>query len=198
MTPHPAPPAPSADAPWQQQAPPVPHADMPPPAYAPAAPAYAEAHPLRKSPRLSMALSLFPGLGNIYNGLYIRGLIQFLIVGSFMTLLDKTDSPFFGMGMVFFWAFNVLDSYRQAVLINHGYSQDLGLVDLPEKPRPGQGGLIAGIILTFTGIVAFLEEFVDIDLRWLYDLWPLALVGIGIWLIVASLRERRKAAAPEI
>lgn len=187
-----------AENPWPHQAPSAPYApaEAPPPVHAPAA--YAAAHPLRKSPRLAMALSLFPGLGNVYNGLYVRGLIQFLIVGSFMTLLDKTDSPLFGMGMVFFWAFNILDSYRQAVLINHGYSQDLGLVDQPARPSPGQGGLIAGVILTFTGVVAFFEEFVDINLEWLYDLWPLALVGIGLWLIVASVRERRKASTPEI
>lgn len=191
-------PAHPADTPWPQQAPSAPYAPPAdaPPVHPPAA--YGAAHPLRKSPRLAMALSLFPGLGNVYNGLYLRGLIQFLIVASFMTLLDKTDSPFFGMSMVFFWAFNVLDAYRQAVLINHGYSQDLGLIDQPDKPSPGQGGLLAGVILTAAGVIAFLEEFVNIDIEWLYDLWPLALVGIGLWLIIASVRERRKAGAPEV
>ena len=121
----------------------------------PPAAAYAAAHPLRKSPRLAMALSLFPGLGNVYNGLYLRGLIQFLIVGSLMGLQ-------------------------------------------PDRPRPGQGGLVAGVILTLIGIVAFIEEFINIDLEWLYELWPLALVGIGLWLIVASVRERRKADATEV
>ena len=193
-------PANPADTPWPQQAPPAPHAAPldAAPGYVPPAAAYAAAHPLRKSPRLAMALSLFPGLGNVYNGLYLRGLIQFLIVGSLMGLLDKAESPFFGMAMVFFWAFNVLDAYRQAVLINHGYSQDLGLLDQPDRPRPGQGGLVAGVILTMIGIVAFIEEFINIDLEWLYEFWPLALVGIGLWLIIASVRERRKAGASEI
>ena len=31
------------------------------------------------------------------------------------------------------WFFNVLDAYRQAVLINYGYSQDLGLLDRPDS-----------------------------------------------------------------
>ncbi len=183
-----------AESPWPQ----APNSDNPLPAFAPPTPTFAEAHPLRKSPRLAMALSLFPGLGNLYNGLYLRGLIQFLIVASLMDLLDKAGSPFFGMAMVFFWAFNILDAYRQSVLINHGYSQDLGLLDMPDRPRPGQGGLVAGVILTLIGIVAFVEEFINIDLEWLYDFWPLALVGVGVWLIVASIRERRKAGASEI
>lgn len=187
---------PSENTPWPQQAPHAAPMDAPP-AFAPPG-TYAAAHPLRKSPRLAMALSLFPGLGNVYNGLYLRGLIQFLIVGSIMGLLDKAESPFFGMAMVFFWAFNILDAYRQAVLINHGYSQDLGLLDQPDRPHPGQGGLVAGVILTLIGIVAFLEEFINIDLEWLYNFWPLALVGIGLWLIIASVRERRKASAFEV
>jgi hypothetical protein len=78
------------------------------------------------------------------------------------------------------------------VLINYGYAQDLGLLDQPHRPKAGQGGLIAGVILTVLGIIAFADEYIDIDLRWLYDLWPLLLVGVGIWLILASVRDRKR------
>lgn len=166
----------------------------PPAAPAPAPPLAAGQLPFdRKSPILAGLLSGFPGLGNVYNGLYVRGLVQFLIVAGLMGLVDHTETPFFVMTLIFFWAFNVLDAYRQAALINYGYAQDLGLIDRPERPRAGQGGLIAGMILTLLGIIATLEQYVDIDLRWLYELWPLFLVGIGIWLIVASVRERNRA-----
>jgi hypothetical protein len=147
----------------------------------------------QKIPFLAAILSGFPGLGNVYNGLYLRGLIQFLIIGTLINIMDKHGSPFIGMSLAFFWAFNVLDAYRQAVLINFGYSQDLGLVDAPQRPRAGQGGLVAGVILTFLGTIAFVDQYLDIDLRWLYDLWPLAIVAVGVWLIVASIRDRQKA-----
>ncbi len=148
----------------------------------------------RKRPLLAGVLSGFPGMGNVYNGLYVRGLIQFLIVAGLMGLVDRSGNAFFVMTMIFFWAFSVLDSYRQAMLINYGYAQDLGLLDRPQRPMAGQGGLIAGIVLTLLGIVATLEQYVDIDLRWLYDLWPVLLIGVGLWLIVAAVRERNKAA----
>ncbi|HEX6862673.1 MAG TPA: DUF5668 domain-containing protein, partial [Thermoanaerobaculia bacterium] len=122
------------------------------------------------------------------------GVGLWLIVAGLMTLVDKADAPFLVMAMIFFWAFSVLDAYRQAVLINYGYAQDLGLVDRPDRPRAGQGGLIAGIILTLLGIIATLEQYVDIDLRRLYDLWPVLLIGVGLWLIVAAVRERNRAA----
>jgi hypothetical protein len=179
-------PAPTDNPSWQ----PYPESAPPPPAaHAPAAQRDA-IH--QKIPFLAAILSGFPGLGNVYNGLYLRGLIQFLIIGTLVNMLDHGGSPFLGMALAFFWAFNILDAYRQAVLINFGYSQDLGLADLPQRPRAGQGGLVAGIILTFLGTIAFLDQYVNIDLRWLYDLWPLAIVAVGVWLIVASLRDRQK------
>lgn len=169
---------------WPQQ-----HPENPPPPAAVIQPG----RPFeRKSPLLAGLLSGFPGLGNIYNGLYLRGLIQFLIVAGLGNLADRADGPFFPMTVFFFWAFNVLDAYRQAVLINYGYAQDLGLLDQPQRPRAGQGGLIAGIILTLLGVIALVDQYVDVDIRWLYDLWPLLLVGIGIWLIVASIRDRKR------
>ncbi|HVR99679.1 MAG TPA: DUF5668 domain-containing protein [Thermoanaerobaculia bacterium] len=146
----------------------------------------------RKSPALAAFLSLFPGLGHLYNGLYMRGLTFFLIVASLIALTAERGHPLFGLGIAFFWLFNVMDAYRQATLINYGYAQDLGLTDLPLHPRASQGGLAAGIILTLIGLVAFLDRFFVIDLEWLLDFWPVALMGIGLWLIVAAIRDRRK------
>lgn len=173
-----------AESTWPQ------HPDNPPQAVP--VPAAAPAAIERKHPLFAGVLSGFPGMGNVYNGLYVRGLIQFLIVAGLMGLVDHAGNAFFVMSMIFFWAFSVLDSYRQAMLINYGYAQDLGLLDRPQRPRAGQGGLIAGIVLTLLGIVATLEQYVDIDLRWLYDLWPVLLIGVGLWLIVAAVRERNR------
>ena len=181
-----------AESSWPQ------YPENPPPPAAPApAPLAAGQLPFeRKRPLLAGVLSGFPGMGNVYNGLYLRGLVQFLIVAGLMNLTDRADGPFFPMTMVFFWAFSILDAYRQALLINYGYAQDLGLLDQPQRPKAGQGGLIAGLILTFLGIVATLEQYVNIDLRWLYDLWPVLLIVVGLWLIAASVRERNKVLEP--
>ncbi|HEX2223713.1 MAG TPA: DUF5668 domain-containing protein [Thermoanaerobaculia bacterium] len=163
---------------------------------APAAPPvyYAERPDLitRKRPRLAAALAVFPGVGHIYNGLYMRGMTFFLVFMSLILLASEQEA--FGFAVGFFWIFNVIDTYRQAVLINYGYAQDLGMVDLPAHPRAAQGGLFAGVLLTTVGLFAFFERFFDIRLDWLLDLWPLALVAIGAWLIVGSLRDRKNRA----
>ena len=145
----------------------------------------------RKNPNLAALLSLFPGMGNIYNGLYVRGITFFVIVISLGVLADSVHE-LFGFAIAFFWLFNVIDAYRQATLINYGYAQDLGLVDMPLRPRASQGGVLAGGVLTVIGLIAICDQYLKIRLDWILDLWPFALVLAGIWMIWASLRERRR------
>jgi hypothetical protein len=176
---------------WHTAAEPVaPPMTAPPPM---AVPAVAVPAPLgRKNPILAALLSAFPGMGNIYNGLYVRGITFFVIVISLGVLADSVHD-LFGFAVAFFWLFNVIDAYRQATLINYGYAQDLGLVDLPLRPRASQGGVLAGILLTGIGIVAICDQYLNIRMEWILELWPFALVLAGIWLIWASMRDRRRA-----
>ena len=147
----------------------------------------------RKNPIVAAILSLFPGVGNLYNGLYMRGLAFFLICTS-MIILTATQEPLFGLGIAFFWIFNMVDAYRQATLINYGYAQDLG-IDEPQKlSGTGQGGLMVGIILFLIGGFALSEQLgLRIDLNWLIDLWPVVLMGIGAWLIFDTVRDKMKS-----
>lgn len=184
---------------WPQQPPPpqTAYAAAPPPTSTPAvhsvlAPPAGSVDPLRrKNPKLAAVLSLFPGLGNIYNGLYLRGFTFFAI---FMGLIGMADhEEVFVVAVLFFALFNIIDAYRQASLINYGYAQDLGILDMPEVPKAGQGGIIAGVVLTLIGLVALLERFFSLDLEFLFDLWPAVLMLIGLWLVVSSVRERLKS-----
>ena len=161
----------------------------PPPALAAADPRPTSAS--YKSPILAGVLSLFPGIGNIYNGLYMRGLAFFLICVS-MIVITNEGHPFFGLGIAFFWIFNVVDAYRQATLINAGYAQDLGIDELP-RVKSGQGGAMVGAIMLLIGGFALADNyFGPIDLDWLVDLWPVFLMVIGAWLILDTLREKQK------
>jgi hypothetical protein len=164
-----------------------------PPAAPPAAASNQESNVHQKNPLLAGFFSLFPGMGNVYNGLYLRGLTFFLIIAGIIGILAETNaSPIFGLGLAFFWIFNILDAYRQATLINYGYAQDLGFRDLPQAPGAAQGGIAGGIILVVIGTIAVLEEYFRIDLEWLLQLWPFVLVGVGLWMIYASIKKKRE------
>lgn len=158
----------------------------------PAVPPQAPPNLLRKKPLLALLLSAFPGLGQIYDGLYLRGLILFLIFSGLISLVQAADEPFFVLGIFFTALFAMVDAYRQALLINYGYAQDLGLSDLPARPRVGQGGIVAGVILALIGLFALLARFFVIDLELLADLWPVGLIAAGVWLVVATVRERAR------
>ena len=192
---NPAPAPVPADTAWQTHAGPIDPAVAADPQLAPP-PAAAGVPPAaisRKNPGLALALSLFPGMGNVYNGLYMRGLTFFLVIACLIGIVSDGRHPLFGLAIAFFWLFNLIDAYRQATLINYGYAQDLGLLDMPKVPRAGQGGMIAGVLLSLVGLTAIADRFFEIRLEWIFDLWPFALVALGLWLIVTTVRDRRRS-----
>mgnify|MGYP006174981199 CR=1 FL=1 len=68
-------------------------------------------------------------------------MIFFVIVFSILGILTGSDgdnAPFFAPAMAFFWLFNIIDAYRQAVLINHGYSSSGADGQLFVVEQPGR------------------------------------------------------------
>lgn len=50
----------------------------------------------------------------------------------------------------------------------------------PNKPASPDRNLIGGVVLIILGVVFLLDRFFNIDLG---DLWPFALIALGLWLI---------------
>src|SRR5512135_637044 len=71
--------------------------------------------PMTKNPFVAGLLSGFPGIGNIYNGLYLRGAIFFTAIACLLALGSGEDGEHSVLGFViaFVWIFNILDAYRQ-------------------------------------------------------------------------------------
>ena len=155
----------------------------------PAAPQAGPAGGTYKKPLLAAFLSAMPGLGNIYNGLYLRGVLFFVIIISLIAL--SADHGLLGFALAFFWLFNVVDAYRQATLINYGYAQDLGITDRPKPPLAGQGGYLAGTMLFAIGLFATMEKYFEIDLDRFFDLWPFGLMALGAWVLWRTVQERK-------
>src|SRR5262245_20207390 len=113
---------------------PQPSASQPPPA-APSASAYVPPPPVtaapviveRKSPGLAGFLSIFPGLGHLYLGLYQRA---FAVGGAFILMIALTShgsgGEFFGPLIAFIWFFRIIDAVRQAKAINRGQLAEAG------------------------------------------------------------------------
>jgi F0F1-type ATP synthase assembly protein I len=173
-------------------------AATPPPAYAAPPPSSAGAlpvvYPHVKSPVLAGFLSMFPGLGHLYLGLYQRA---FAFAGAFILSIgfaSHRGEHFFGPLIAFIWFFAIIDAVRQAHAINRGHVTEAGFVAEPQLRRAmtGSAGLTWGIILVGLGVLWLLDRYIDIDWSFM-ETWgtPSALILLGLVLVISHIRRKR-------
>jgi len=173
--------------------PPVAPAMMPPPPVAglPPGAGYVE----RKSAALAGILSMFPGLGHLYLGLYQRGLAFGAAFVLAITFASHGRGEFFGPAIAFVWFFAIIDAVRQAHAINRGFVADTGYAPAPQLRRAASGtaSLTWGVILVGLGTLWLIDRYVDIDWSFL-DRWgaPAAFILLGLILIVTHVRRKRR------
>jgi hypothetical protein len=149
----------------------------------------------RKSPALAGFLSVFPGLGHLYLGLYPRA---FAVGGAFILGIVMTShrgpGEFFGPIIAFVWFFGIIDAVRQAKAINRGELAEAGLAGPAQLRRAatGTGGLTWGVILVGLGALLLIDRYFDIDWSFMSE-WggPAAFILLGLVLIVSHVRKRR-------
>lgn len=184
-------PPPSTPPPGAPPSPGVPPVATVPPAALPSYPVIVE----RKSPALAGFLSVFPGLGHLYLGLYPRA---FAIGGAFVLGIMMTShrgpGEFFGPIIAFVWFFGIIDAVRQAKAINRGELAEAGLAGQAQLRRAatGTGGLTWGVILVGLGALLLIDRYFDIDWSFMSE-WggPAAFILLGLVLIVSHVRKRR-------
>jgi hypothetical protein len=171
----------------------------PAPAAAPPPPPAAAPYPVRivehKSPALAGFLSMFPGLGHLYLGLYPRA---FAVGGAFILGIMMTShggpGEFFGPLIAFVWFFAIIDAVRQAKAINRGELAEAGFAGEHQlrKAAAGTGGLTWGVILVGLGALLLIDRYWDIDWSFMSE-WggPAAFILLGLVLIVSHVRKRR-------
>ena len=145
------------------------------------------------SPGLAGVLAgFFPfGVGAVYNGQYAKGLAHLvifvaLVVGASQT--GDTGGAIFGLGIAFFYVYQIIDAVRSANAIRAGMPapDPFGLgrafgtgerVDFNKVP-------VGAIVLIGLGVLFLLNTMGLFHAYWVHRLWPLILIGIGVWLFV--------------
>ena len=166
-------------------------AAVPPPPVAIAQPVIVD----RKSPGLAGFLSMFPGLGHLYLGLYQRA---FAVGGAFILLIAMTShgrgGEFFGPLIGFVWFFAIIDAVRQAKAINRGQVAETGFAPEAQLKRAsGSGALTWGVILVGMGALLLVDRYFEIDWTFMEE-WggPLAFILLGLVLIIGHVVKRRR------
>jgi hypothetical protein len=156
----------------------------PPPALPPAAGPYVR---LPKSPGLAAFLSLFPGLGQVYNGQIARAFVFFFAwVGSIYLTASGHEFPF-AFVIPFVYLFNLIDAWKGA---NAANARFLGGRAEPEEDA-GVESPVWGASLALFGVLILFNNLGWLDLDRLARWWPLLLIAVGAYFVYASVQKKK-------
>ena len=182
-----------AEAPRKPTPPmPPPPGETPPPAPSTqraSVPTYDPGPAPPKSPPLAAFLAvLIPGLGHLYTWAYERAFMIWATIAVCVLLIIQGLWGFsFLIAFVYF--FSIFDAFREAQFFNLRAEEQ----ETP-KPRPdSQGRLMFGVFLTVVAAVVLAEKYDLFDMDWVYDWWPVPVLLLGVYFIIAAVRDRMKA-----
>ncbi len=146
------------------------------------------AHPptsVRTSPGLAFLLGLIPGVGAIYNGQYLKGLLHVAVFGLLVSVIDRSNmAPLMGMFLAGFYFYMAFEAYHTAKKRQMGLAVDEWSSIIPQSALSGRFP-VGPILLIVLGVLFLLDE-----LNWIhfYDVvrfWPVLLISLGAYLLYA-------------
>ncbi len=140
------------------------------------------------NPGAALALGFIPGLGAVYNGEYLKALIHVIIFGGLIAAQTHRDMPggyhaFLAIALGAFYFYMPVEAYRTARARETGEPPPPDLIE-GEGKKP-----IGAIILIILGAFFLLENFGLLDRDWLDKAWPVALIGLGGWLLADRMKK---------
>ena len=151
------------------------------------APVAASVHDTGTSPGLAFLLGLIPGVGAIYNGQYVKGLIHVVVLGILIAIVSNDEAsanlePLFGM-MIAVWVFYMaFEAYHTAKKRQLGMPVDEFSSIVPRRGAPSRFPL-APVVLIAAGLLFLLNNLDIIRFGQLLRYWPIALIALGVYLL---------------
>lgn len=145
------------------------------------------------NPGAALGLGFIPGVGAVYNGEYIKGLIHVLIFGGIIAMLNNDSisggmQAMLGVFLGIFCVYMPIEAYMtaKAKLAGQtppGFFQGVPSADASTETQGAQRIPTGAIVLIIIGIIFLLGNFGYLDSEYVYRFWPLALIGVGGWLL---------------
>jgi hypothetical protein len=149
----------------------------------------------RKSPGFAGFLGIFPfGLGALYNGQIAKFVLYLVVFAGLVGTMDRHPSgafvPLLFTGFIFFQFF---DNIHSARAINEAAAgQPVAQAGLLPENVVSTGSVFWGGFLIALGLVLILVNLEVITLDTLGDLWPVAIIIIGLKLVYDSVVKSKK------
>jgi hypothetical protein len=138
-----------------------------------------------KTPGIAALLGLIPGLGSAYNGLIIKALVHFAVIVGLWELNDLFDSMLFGWAGFAFYIYSLFNAFQDAKRLNAGV--DLSAEEEKLKRLLHEKTNVWGTGLIGIGALAILRWVLPYP--FVARLWPLLLIGLGVYLLLLYRRE---------
>jgi len=138
-------------------------------------------------PGLAFALGFIPGVGAIYNGQYVKGLVHAVIFGSLAAGADRGDAEnVFGFLMAAFLFYMAFEAYHTAQRRLQGQ-----LVDEFSSlmPRRGAGFPAGPVVLIGLGVMFLLGNLGLLRFDQIFRFWPVGLIVLGAYLLYERIAQ---------
>ena len=154
------------------------------------------AAPVQTSPALAFILGLIPGVGAIYNGQYIKGLVHAVIFGVIVSLISSNDEgaavPFLGIMLAAFIFYMPFEAYHTAK------KRQMGIVvdewsSLISQDRIANRAPMGPIILIGIGFLFLLNTLNLLEFRRIGRFWPVLLIVMGAYMLYSRANAARVA-----
>lgn len=144
-----------------------------------------------KNPSLAAFLAIFPGMGSIYNGNFLKGITYMLVFAVLIVLTNSAHDPdavVFALMIAGFYIFQIIDSYNEAGKLNQACPPG-------EESAPVREdlSLFSAIVVLVLGIIFQLANFDLFTYRQITRLWPLALIAFGIKIVFNYFKREEHA-----
>ncbi len=156
------------------------------------------APPVRTSPGLAFILGIIPGVGAIYNGQYLKGLLHALVTGLLITIVDSTHGsgqPLTAMLLAAWFFYMPFEAYHTARKREMGLQPDEWSSILPRNPH-GARAPVGPIVLIAIGVLYLLDTLNLVDFRQIGRFWPVILILVGAYMLYSRVTTPGAAARP--
>jgi Domain of unknown function (DUF5668) len=141
--------------------------------------------PVRTSPVLAFILGFIPGVGAIYNGQYLKGLVHALVFGLLVTITSNTPGsaePLVAILLAAFVFYMPFEAYHTAKKREMGIMPDEWSSILPKSRHLGRAP-VGPIVLIAIGVLYLLNSLNLIDFQQVGRFWPVILILVGAYML---------------
>lgn len=154
---------------------------------------------VRTSPPLAFVLGFIPGVGAIYNGQYLKGLVHALVFGLLVTIVSNNPgpgAPLVGILLAAFVFYMPFEAYHTAKKREMGLASDEWSSILPQS-RPLGKAPVGPIVLIAIGVLYLLNSLELVDFRVIGRFWPVILILVGAYMLYSRVTTSDTLPPPE-